>query len=74
MRTTNPPTTTTKNARTKPAPRATAVRAPHFGPRYDRRRPHAPQILHLECPRLLQLGHEQVALREPAHAAIDRAA
>lgn len=53
---------------------ATAIRAPHFGPRYDRRRPHAPQILHLECPRLLQLGHEQVALRAPANAVVDRAA
>lgn len=54
-------------------PPPTATRTPHFGPRYDRRRPHA-QILHLECPRLLQLGHEKVALRAPANAVIDRAA
>lgn len=46
----------------------------HYGPRYDRRRPHAPQILHLECLPLLQIGDEQVATREPANNDIHRAA
>lgn len=55
-------------------PPATAAPALAYGPRYDRRRPHSQQIVHLEYSHLLQLGHEQVVWRVPANAEVDLAA
>ena len=52
--------------------RAGACRAPRYGARYRRRRREA--AISLACPRLLQLGREQVVQGEAANADIHRVA